>query len=702
MWLDALIFLPLVVLGLERLWAKGSAKLYAIALFATIMTNYYMGYMVCLFAVLYSAYLYWLKSDNKEDWTIRRLFYQWRKFLLVSIGTGLATSVVLVPSLLGMLRTGKSDFTLSRPLPIFRFFLSEFSELGAGTYNFDVRLDHLPSIYTGIIIVVLFFTYFFAKKVSSREKKGTIALMLVLFASFAVQPLNTAWHMFQNPAGFPYRNSFIFSFLIVRFAYEGFLHLRAENNLQKVNTTLLRSGTIFSILLMLGQMGLSCENQFIGKTFWLESKILESFTLIWLFIGLLILFFKRGKQLWLMIAMVVACLELGMNYQYAIVNIEFGSQSQFEDYYAKQAALLDTLKIDDPMARINLKSDNENNGYAVNYYSYNDSYLYDFYGTSSYTSTLEKDALDTLTKLGIYSKNVRRFTYIDDNPVVNLLLNVQYSITPKEDNTREIVLEQDEQHVYHNSAGIGMGFMIESPDVTLEKGTIIQNQEKILQSVRENANPYYREVLLEDGAVTSEDKLTTIQVTTAAAGNLFLSLPNVSWESVSTMTVNGTKQKTEVKVETNQLFNLGYFDTGEFITIQIAGIQKEDVNGCELATLDETQFNDLINELSASSVDLSAKDQDYLNGTVTGTKEGQNLFLSIPYDDGWIVKIDGKEVETKKTFGCFISVQVPEGTHEIALSYRSMPLIIGAVISGATVLIVGAYCLIRHSRKKKQ
>ena len=49
MWLDAVAILPLCILGLNRLIDRGSFKLYTISLAALMITNYYIGGMICIF-----------------------------------------------------------------------------------------------------------------------------------------------------------------------------------------------------------------------------------------------------------------------------------------------------------------------------------------------------------------------------------------------------------------------------------------------------------------------------------------------------------------------------------------------------------------------------------------------------------------------------------------------------------------------------
>ncbi len=53
MWLDCLVLLPLIILGLERLVNENRCFLYCITLGLCIYTNYYIAIMVCISVVLY-------------------------------------------------------------------------------------------------------------------------------------------------------------------------------------------------------------------------------------------------------------------------------------------------------------------------------------------------------------------------------------------------------------------------------------------------------------------------------------------------------------------------------------------------------------------------------------------------------------------------------------------------------------------------
>ena len=89
MWIDAMVLFPIVILGIERIIDSRKPVTFIIALSLTLITNYYMGYMVCLFSVIYflvyyfSKYSftqsdnfdgYWLKENGKKTMSFRQRF----------------------------------------------------------------------------------------------------------------------------------------------------------------------------------------------------------------------------------------------------------------------------------------------------------------------------------------------------------------------------------------------------------------------------------------------------------------------------------------------------------------------------------------------------------------------------------------------------------------------------------------------------
>ena len=51
MWLDCILLFPLIMLGLERLVHEKKGILYCVSLGVSILSNYYISIMICLFMV---------------------------------------------------------------------------------------------------------------------------------------------------------------------------------------------------------------------------------------------------------------------------------------------------------------------------------------------------------------------------------------------------------------------------------------------------------------------------------------------------------------------------------------------------------------------------------------------------------------------------------------------------------------------------
>lgn len=103
MWLDALVLLPLIALGIERLIYRGKFLLYILSLAGAIFCNYYIGYMLCIFSVLY--FLYALLRERRPA---RALATAGIRFAISSLLAGGLNAVLLIPVGLSM-SDGKAE-----------------------------------------------------------------------------------------------------------------------------------------------------------------------------------------------------------------------------------------------------------------------------------------------------------------------------------------------------------------------------------------------------------------------------------------------------------------------------------------------------------------------------------------------------------------------------------------------------------------
>lgn len=99
---------------------------------------------------------------------------------------------------------------------------------------------------------------------------------------------------------------------------------------------------------------------------------------------------------------------------------------------------------------------------------------------------------------------------------------------------------------------------------------------------------------------------------------------------------------------------------------------------------------------------LSAKGGDCLIGTVETTAPAVAC-LSIPYTSGWIVTIDGEEVETFRANVGFVGFEVPEGSHDIEVRYAVPGLTSSLVVSATGTALTVISCLIgRRTARRRE
>ena len=88
---------------------------------------------------------------------------------------------------------------------------------------------------------------------------------------------------------------------------------------------------------------------------------------------------------------------------------------------------------------------------------------------------------------------------------------------------------------------------------------------------------------------------------------------------------------------------------------------------------------------------------DYIVGDINVTNDGY-FTLSIPYDKGFKIKVDGQSVDYEKVNTSFIGFPISKGNHHIEIEYEAPLKKVGMLLS---IIGFGCYFIIIYKQKKK-
>ncbi len=234
MWLDGIVFLPLIMLGIEYLIDDGRRLNFIIPLAIMCVANFYIGYMICFFVVLY--FLYYLIFGTEKRGLKARDYVNAIVRIAYSSIIALACAAFMILPVYNALSLGKFDFTdpdyhfrfQSFPLatelladteasPLATFFLDLIDmipQLFPGQYD-SVNVQGKPEIYCGLFTVVLIPMFYMNGNIARRKKIGYSLLIAVMVICMLIVPIDMWWHGGQVPNWLPFRYSFLLSFIFL-------------------------------------------------------------------------------------------------------------------------------------------------------------------------------------------------------------------------------------------------------------------------------------------------------------------------------------------------------------------------------------------------------------------------------------------------------------------------------------------------------
>lgn len=709
MWLDAMYILPLVILGIHKIDEKKVPVLFICSLAYAMLSNYYMGFMICIFCILYFIYHFILTSQGN----IKTLYKPFVSKGFIFAGGGIAafllSAFVLLPQFFCLRNTGAVGDSFPDAM---KFYITPFefiSSLFAGmptSLKTDEDISILPNIFCSVFALFLVVSVFANKKIPKKNKLCYGGVIGVYYLFFSCNVLNYILHGLHYPHSFPHRFSFCFTFIFLCIAYDSFLSITKLSR----KRLFIVSGTACAIVLAAGVLG--AVN---------IKSVVMTLLLIVLYCLLVYIIPVSSKKT------VVALLSIAMSVEMLITATPyFACFESKNDYYDKIDTIHD-LQADITETDAFFRTEVSGGTSLMN------PMLVGYNGLSLFSSMEYKKMTPMMLSLGFYSNHLNSFYYIPQTPVIDMMFDLRYIYDTAglliHNDHYDKVSERDQVGLYKTKYPLPIGFMTDEailewsadkdPFITQNDFTKRMAGEEVFREYFFNGSEIhvdsgkdfeysqYDSRTFKISGLRNKKKISaSLQI--EEQGNNYLCLAINSKTDYYVICKNFTYHFDRRDGYAPCIIALGYLNRGDTVSIQMDIPEGTTETGLQynIAVENPGAVKRLYEKLSASpSFDVEKFTDTNVTGYVEASTDGA-LYTSIPYDTNWKIFIDGKEAvygeEVEAIGGALTGIRLRKGSHRIELSYEACFGKESVMISAVTFIILIFFIAYQKKRPLKR
>ena len=691
MWLDSLVLFPLVIMGLDRLMRdkKPNWYMYTGFLALSVICCYMIGYMICIFIFLY---FFTYRFKNVGDFFLKLLRVGLSSVLAIAL-----SAIIILPAYEAL----NSSIVSTEIMPQWEFygsFVDSFKTLliGYPQHGVSFTQEH-ANLFISVFGILMVSVYFVAPKIPVGDKIRNAILLLILILSFNLKPLNYVWHGMHEQNGIPNRFSFMVIFLLL---VMGFGATSLKKKEIKKRSLFIGWGILATLLTIMAVL----DNGIILNV---------ALTILLALAYVLILGFAKGK-IKLAVIRAMALLEVlvtfcvGIFCSNGVVSGDYGLHvKDFDEINATKEKDFYREKID-PAA-------NEKEFYYENVMCYmtydeisfntvkefmnhtknighmsviNEGTYYGINGMGMFNSFHHYNLSEYYNRVG-GAGGPNNSVYYGDNVFMDMLLGVKYYYaTSTECNSLayKYIKNQGDVRIYENPYALSVGYAVPqsfiNAELTFNPFTSMNN---ICRSVT-GEDCFYHNSFTYVGTDSSTG-VSSYEYNVLVSGELFLQ-PD-----------NGLIEKFVIKVDDEirytgscpeVIVSAGKVSKGQQIIVE-AWYSKDyytdpSTTVVYAGTFKEKSFERFYNALRHNQMQVTEYSDDYLTGKINLSKASKVL-VTIPYEKGWTVTVDGKEAEYELYQKLFYVLELPQGEHEISFQYETPGFRMGMLISASALLV---------------
>jgi len=632
MWMDALFLLPIVIYGLDKLLRDQSYLVYTLSLALAIISNYYFGFMICIFCVIYYTvtfvYLHGFSGVKEKRSSVIC-------FIKGSLLSGGLSTFVILPGMLVLIYSSIERVVTVRDLLNFSL-TSDVTHISRYLWagGFDDKqgiLGTYPLIYCGSIMVFLVTLFFISFKISLRKKIYYAIMLGIMMASLVFVGPYLLWHGASDPSGCYWRYAFIWVFLNICFSYDALVLICKEH---------FKAIFIAYIMIMGDILYITLRNGF-------RISYIANLGFVLLFV---VLYFinSRCTHYVTRVSFVLACFaicifELFYN-GIKIHTQQFETLSMSYDEYEKHAdnavELFNQYDIRDKCSRNIIL-----NGLGR---EYNLGFMYGVNSITTYSSTENKESWKIYEELGLGNPYYEIDAEYDTNATLLTtgLLGIHYIVCDEDFDITWIPKAGNigSCSVYENEDYLPLGFLVNENALSIEwegSSSLFINQNLIYHSL---------------AGATDEDP----------------------YICVGSDTIGKERYEAYQLHKLPQIFRIS---DNQYTDLEYIAEEKRDI------------IKDTIgkNRLYTKSINVSGYK---LSGEFEAPDENCYVCFSVPYEKSFLVYVDGKRSKAIEGMGGMMLVKIPQGQHNVEIKYMVPGMIEGIIITIICIILMAIDCYV--------
>ena len=684
MWLDGMVMLPLICLGVWFCLRRVHLWLLPSAVGISVICNWYTGYMNCAAAFIYlcyeAAFADWGTAYSSDSGHSRmKALFRTVSCLLLGVG---ASMMILLPTGLSMMGSDKASFHISGSIN-----MTPARMLAGFAIHAPYNTPDGPLLYTGGLCLLLVVYALWSSRIPLRVKLGYLFLLAVGFCSFVFHGAELMWTAFHESNSYSYRFSYVFSFLLLVISASALSFDPLGDKPSKPIAIMGASVTILAGYLVLVKLG------FIENLPWNHYGM----GLIIAYSALMMLLPRSRIKFWIILPLL--CMELGKNalLSFSAFNCRADTVQNYNNSIGK--ALTELTEGENEFFRLEKTfSYLTSIGRDV---ADCESMNFGYHGTELYLSTYDWRVNNFLNRIG-YSNlpGDGRFPcemyWNDSLPVMESILGIKYVLSHKALYGYEpLALSNDDYlpegyQCYANQRWLPLAYGMNHDFKDFEwVRDPFENQNRFVAELTGIREPVYQPVQF----APDDENTEQYSLVCAEDGPLYLFVDGESihpdyYTKNCTLYVNGNiVQDCCSRFVVNSMY-LGTFSRGDRVNLSIQ--HKSGATGHHTLyayRLDKSIYDRVFAVLSERMLD-ELKVEEGAVYMESSFDDETAVFLSVPYERGWKCRIDGNPVLPRLFGETFLALDIPAGEHRIVLNYEAAGLKTGIVISSISLFFI--------------